>query len=303
MRHAVAIRAPSQVPTFLSDTAMSWSEVSRIQSWVRRPGSGIDRRLVQPMGQMLDLVTINGDHCYASDRAAEMYELERLYLGVSANLTADTSAAETALDSFIWRVQRDRKRFWFLENDKPCQSLRCLGVFLAKHLEQWRFEHSNKGAAARSALGHVRWLEKFITDQRTIYSASIDRFMNVTFDVEGAAQEICAASWRMRTWQRELQNLDLWWAVERQAGREGLSLEGAGAISKLACDNGLRQAAEARRFGKEKLEQLAALYVVIAGKVESLAEGMSWASGDDSIVPDILDLLFFHAEDLRKASE
>lgn len=72
-------------------------------------------------------------------------------------------------------------------------------------------------------------------------------------------------------------------------------------ISKLACDNGLQQAAEARRFRKEKLEELATLYVTIADKVESLAEEASWASSDDGITPAILNDLFFHVEELREA--
>jgi hypothetical protein len=301
IRYTVDIRVPDQVPTFLSDTAMSWSEVSRIQSWVRRPDSGHDPSLAQPVGQMLGLVTVNSGYCYASDRAVEMHELGRLYLylDVAANVTADVSAARTALDSFIWRVQRDRDWYWFLQNDEPCQSIHCLGVFLAKSIERWRYGFFNKGAAAQSARRHIRWLDKFVTGQKGIYSTSFGGFTNVTIAVEGAAQEICAASWRMRTWQRKSQNLDFWWAVERQAGKEGLSLEGAGAISKLACDNGLRQAAEARAFGKGKLEKLAALYVVVGDEVDTLVEEMGCISGDDSTVPILLDLLLHHATGLR----
>lgn len=70
-------------------------------------------------------------------------------------------------------------------------------------------------------------------------------------------------------------------------------------ISKLAYDNGLRQVAEARAFGKGKLEQLAALYVVVAGEVDTLIEEMGWISGDNSTVPILLDLLLQHTRGLR----
>lgn len=92
------------MPTFLSNAVIFWFKVSRIQSWVCRPDLDLDCCLAKPVWEMLDLVIVNGNKCYASDWAVEMYELGCLYLGVFANLIADVLAVRTVLNSFIWCV-------------------------------------------------------------------------------------------------------------------------------------------------------------------------------------------------------
>jgi hypothetical protein len=283
--HTETFRVPDRVTHFLDILAVSWNDVARIQSWADNPDSGLDDHLVQPVRELLDIFIKEDRHCYASNQVANVQGLGRSYSDLSDKLKAQVSAPTMDLDNYIMRLEDDIDRYWYLVIEKPCASTYCFGLFLAKHMNQWWNGDSNTKAAAEAVLSHARWLDEFVRDRNATFDASFSLFKNISDEMGKAATKICEVGWTMKSWQHRSENLNLWWAVEQQANKNGLSLEGVSTVSMMACEDGVRQAAKVDAFLENRLRRLAKVYkntrkgaVSIMEKAGGRERGGAWTT-------------------------